>query len=197
MTDNGFKRLAYGVVGEKYDTSKMSWTEVLEKFKELNNKNKNDKDKELTKKISSEHKQEITKLIDTLKAIKKVKTKELVDYIKSLEPVNLRTDKKEIVAEFDKFTADKNFYGTPRYKDKGYEYKINNVDKWTEIIENSRYDRSEAEKGKDKPAHKNVNEWHYFINKIETEEGVFDVIINIRDKGNRQFVYELRFKQKK
>lgn len=43
---NNFVRLAYAVVGEKYDTSKMSWDEVLEKFNEMNGTESNNEKQE-------------------------------------------------------------------------------------------------------------------------------------------------------
>lgn len=147
MANNGFVKLAYAMVEDAgYDTSKMSWTEVLEKFKTLENKDNDNEDS--TDEISSEYKQEITKLIDTLKSIKKIKQKELINYIKNLKPINLRTNNKEIIAEFDIHSARENVYGDKVSDKDGYNYKISNIEKLPKYIEESQYSNSSNEAGK-------------------------------------------------
>ena len=47
-------------------------------------------------------------------------------------------------------------------------------------------------------AHAGVKEWHYFLNEITAADGkTFNVIINVRDKGSNQFIYEVALKRKK
>lgn len=139
----------------------------------------------------------IKHLIDTLKKIKKIKTKELHNYIRSLNPVKLQINDGEIIAEFDRFSADKNIYGQGRSDKSGYDYKLSNPTQIPKIVESSKYSYSQKEQGKDTQQHKGVKQWHYFTNEIQTENGNFNVVVNVRDKGENQFVYEIAIKKKK
>lgn len=132
-------------------------------------------------------------LVNTLKKIKNIKLKEIHTFIKSLEPISLRMNGDEIIAEFDKFTADKNVYGHGKSDKAGYDYKINNPQELPLMIKQSKYSYSKPEIGKKKPAHSGVKEWHYF----QKDYGNFNVVVNVRDKGNRKFVYEVILKKKK
>ena len=51
--------------------------------------------------------------------------------------------------------------------------------------------RCQRAPGKKTAAHKDVKFWHYFKGKVETVKGTYDITINIRDKGDKQFVYEI------
>lgn len=156
------------------------------------------KQEAVNKFVENKEKQEVVQsLVNVLKRITNVKLKELRDYIKSLSPIKLLINDDEILAQFDKFTAKKNVHDMGKSSREGYIFKLNNLDKLPTLIKNSKYDFSLKESGKKMPQHKNVKEWHYFINQIETEKGKFDVIINIRDKGNEQFVYEVAFRKSK
>lgn len=146
---------------------------------------------------NKEKQEAIQSLVYTLKNVKNIKFKELRDYITKLKPIKLTIKENEIIAQFDKFTAKKNVHDMGKSSKEGYIFKLNNLDKLRTIIKNSKYDYSLKESGKKMPQHKNVKQWHYFINQIETEKGKFDVIINIRDKGNEQFVYEVAFRKAK
>lgn len=135
----------------------------------------------------------IKHLVDTLKKIKTAKMKEIHSFIKSLNPISLQINGDEIIAEFDKFTADKNLYGHGKSDKFGYAYKLNNPDKLPEMVKQSNYLYSKPEIGKKKPAHAGVKQWHYFTKEYEG----FNVVVNVRDKGDRQFVYEICLKKKK
>ena len=39
--------------------------------------------------------------------------------------------------------------------------------------------------------HKDVKSWDYFDNTVQIDGKVFDVLVNVRDKGNNQFVYNV------
>jgi len=145
----------------------------------------NDKHKE--KQDAAKH------LVNALRKIKNVKMKEIHSYIKSLDPISLKMNENKIVAEFDKFSADKNIYGHGKSDKEGYNYKLNNPDKLPELIKQSQYTHSKPEEGKKTPAHIGVKQWHYFKKDYKD----FSVVVNIRDKGNRKFVYEIVLKKKK
>ncbi len=127
----------------------------------------------------------------------KLSNKQLVDKIMSFQPIELQIGDRTIIAKFDKYTAKKNVYERNRSDNKGFAYKKDNVEQLPTIIKYSTYFKSEPESGKNKPAHKGVKEWHYFVNQIDTSNGRFDVVINIRDKGNEQFVYEVAIRKQK
>ena len=139
----------------------------------------------------------VKRLVDTLRKVKNLKMKEIHNYIKSLSPIKLSINDDEILAEFDKYTADKNVYGHGKSDAQGYNYKISNVDKLPSIIEDSKYQYSKKELGKISPQHRNVKEWHYFTKQIDTEKGPFNIVVNVRDKGKNQYVYEVAIRKKK
>lgn len=208
-----FIKLVYATLkSEGIDTKDMDTDEAVEKFKELQEKsggkvgeNKGTPaEQKRLRELGVESKEEynlkqnaVLKLVDTLKKVKKVKIKELHNYIKSLNPVKLQINNDEIIAQFDKFTADKNIYGIGNSDIEGYRYKLNNVDNLHDIIESSSYLKSKNETGKNSKQHKGVKEWHYFVNNINTDKGEFNVVVNIRDKGENKFIYEVSLKQKK
>ena len=149
-------------------------------------------------KQESETKQDVLRhLVETLKKVKSIKIKEIVSFIKSLNPINLKINDDEIVAEFDKFTADKNVFSIGNSDIEGYKYKLSNVDKLPSYIEGSEYQYSKIETGKKTRQHKGVKEWHYFSKEISTEKGTFDIVVNVRDKGKNKYIYEVSFKKKK
>ena len=114
--------------------------------------------------------------------------------IKYFQPIELHTDNKSILAEFDKFTANKNLYAKGNSTQRGFLYKKEHIKDLPSYITNSKYDYSSEETGKKTAAHKDVKFWHYFKGKVETDKGTYDITINIRDKGDKQFVYEIAFR---
>lgn len=206
-----FIPMVYAVLKDKgVETKDMTADEAVEKYNEIVGKtgryDVETGDREEPK-SSGEHKQlpgidddkkaALQKLVEALKSAKKVKMKELAEMIKNFQPIELHTDNKAILAEFDKFSAQKNLYTKGNSSLSGYSYKMKNVDKLPSIVSDSKYSYSKDETGKDTEAHKGVKVWHYFKGKVETDEGAFDVTINVRDKGNKQYVYEVAFIKEK
>lgn len=97
------------------------------------------------------------------------------------------------VAKFDKYATQKNIYTRGTSTHEGYLFKLNNIHNLPSYIESSKYAYSKQEIGKTSRQHQGVKEWHYFINEILTSEGEFNITINVRDKGNNQFIYEVSF----
>ena len=160
-------------------------------------KSENMSTKEVISNESEQKKDAIKHLIEGLKEIKRIKQKELVDYIKNLKPISLKINENEIIAEFDAFGARKNVYAWGNSDSKGFEYKLSHIEDLPKIIQESKYLRSKAEDGKSSIQHKGVKQWHYFINTIETDKGNFDITVNVRDKGNKNFIYEVSFRLNK
>lgn len=153
--------------------------------------------------VGQEKKDVVAKLTTSLKKVAESKYKvskpkiaDLIKRIINFEPITLQIGDREIIARFDRYGARENFYGDKFSDKEGYLFKKNNVDNLPEYIKTATYSYSQPEKGKDTPAHKDVKEWHYFINEIHTNEGDFDIVINVRDKGESQFVYLVTFNKK-
>ena len=144
--------------------------------------------------ISNNKKEQVVKLVQTLNEVKKIKIKELVDLIESFQPIELEINDRTILAAFDKYSAKKNVYTRGNSTQKGFTFKINNIKELPSFIKNSSYDYSKLEKGKDTKQHKGVKEWHYFKNNVQVGDEKYDVVINVRDKGDKQFVYEVIFR---
>ncbi len=156
------------------------------------------KQEAVNKFVENKEKQEaVEKLINSLKQVSKVKMKDLATYIKSLKPVKLILKDNEIIAQFDKYSANKNVYTRGNSSTDGFIYKLNNVDKLPNIIETSQYSHTTKEKGKKSLQHKGVKEWHYFVNQIDTEIGKYNVVVNVRDKGENKYIYEIAITKKK
>lgn len=139
----------------------------------------------------------VGQLLDVLNRVKKVRLKEIHNYIRTLNPVKLKMNNDEIIAEFDKFTADKNVYTIGNSDVDGYRYKLTNTKEIPKHIEQSNYDYSKSEVGKTAKQHKGVKEWHYFKKTIKTNDGNFNMVVNVRDKGNNRYIYEIALKKEK
>lgn len=139
-------------------------------------------------------KEKVQQLIQKLNEVKKFKLKELVQFIQDCEPIELKIYDKTILAEFDKYSADKNIYAKGRSTQKGFNFKISHIQELPEFMQGAEYTHSKHEIGKMTKQHKGVKEWHYFKKEIQIGDEKYDVVINVRDKGNRQFVYEVIFR---
>lgn len=102
-------------------------------------------------------------------------------------------------AKFDSVDARKNVYGDKRSDQRGWKAKINvgadgNI---FELVENSRYQGSKKETGKNIEAHKNIERWDYFIKNVQVDGKVFDLVANIRKNSNNQYVYSVQLNENK
>lgn len=145
----------------------------------------------------TEGKRQIQRLVSVLQKIKAIKMKNLAALIQNFKPIKLNIEDKEILAEFDKYGARKNIYGHGKSDNIGYNYKISNAEKLPQIISNSKYLYSKEEQGKNKPQHKDVKMWHYFTKKINTDKGILNIVVNVRDTGDKNYVYEVAIRRKK
>ena len=129
--------------------------------------------------------------------ITKERLKQLVKDILNFNPITLKIGDRTITAKFDKYSAQKNVYTRGTSTHEGYLFKLGNIHNLPTYIESSKYDHTKQEIGKKSRQHRGVKEWHYFINKIRTSEGMFDISVNVRDKGDNQFIYEVAFRKNK
>lgn len=168
-----------------------------EEEKELNNKVKSKSIKAETGYTITATKAEMKKLEEMQYQLQKKEMKELVNQVLNFEPIKLKIGDREITAKFDKYGARKNIYTRGTSDIDGQRFKIENIKELPNYIKTSTYSWSQKEKGKELPQHKGVKEWHYFINQIKTNKGVFDLTINVRDLGESQYFYEISFRKQK
>lgn len=77
------------------------------------------------------------------------------------------------------------------------------ADDYYQIAAESKYNYSKAETGKDNPAHKDVTQWHYFVNDIyfseygSEEYEPYRVSINVKEKPDGNFVYSFSAEKQK
>lgn len=123
-----------------------------------------------------------------------------------LEEFRGRTAKFEHEGKVDYAVLDeagirKGIYGDKKSQNAGYKTKINiGADKnYFELLENSKYYRSSLEQGKTTASgvHDNTSSWDYYLKTIKADGKFYDVLINVRNAGKDQFVYDVSLKGKK
>lgn len=123
-----------------------------------------------------------------------------------LEEFRGRTAKFEHEGKVDYAVLDeagirKGIYGDKKSQNAGYKTKINiGADKnYFELLENSKYYRSSLEQGKTTASgvHDNTLSWDYYLKTIKADGKFYDVLINVRNAGKDQFVYDVSLKGKK
>ena len=98
-------------------------------------------------------------------------------------------------------TARKGVYGDKKSDKTGYRAKINiGADgNYFELVENSKYINSAAEQGKktNTDIHDSVERWDYYQKTVQADGKLFDVLINVADKGENQYVYDVTLQEQK
>ena len=102
-------------------------------------------------------------------------------------------------ATFDSRDVNKNIYGDRRSSNSGYNAKLKvgadgNI---FELVENSKYDSSKVEQGKDTQSHKQVRYWDYFVKTVQIDNEVFDLLANVRRKSDGDYVYSIQLRANK
>lgn len=105
---------------------------------------------------------------------------------------------KTYYALYDNTGIKKGLYGDKKSDDRGYTSKINIAadGNYIELAENALYTTSSPEQGKDNRFHRNAKSWDYFIKRIKCDGFYFDVLINVKDTGNENYVYDITLKEK-
>ena len=95
----------------------------------------------------------------------------------------------------------KSAYGDKKSSRSGRTAKLNiGVDgNYFELLENSRYDGSLDEQGKttNSGIHDKTSLWDYYVKTIQSDGKLYDVLINVADAGNNQYVYDVTLKENK
>lgn len=128
---------------------------------------------------------------------KESKKKKLAKKIANFQSITLHIKDKSMECQFDNLTANKNIHAKGNSDKAGYKFKQANLKKLREFVVGAKYSHSKVEEGKENIAHKGVKEWHYLKNTVETPKGKFNIFVNIRDKGKKQYIYEISFRKSK
>ena len=100
-------------------------------------------------------------------------------------------------AFYDTDGLNKGVYGDKKSDKNGYKAKVNiGADgNYIELAENSLYVNTSKESGKDNRFHKDAKTWDYYVKTIKSDGKYYDVLINVKDTGNNQFVYDITLKE--
>lgn len=144
---------------------------------------------------------------NTPKAEKSKRIVELVQRVWQYNPIKLTIYKdgfaSEITAKFDPTMGERTdlskiAFGNRKGTMREQKLTLNLADDLYYIAENSKYVSSKAETGKNNPAHKDVTEWHYFINDIiyrevdkngNVQEYPYRMNIDVKEKADGNYFY--------
>ena len=167
-----------------------------EKLKKLGISTKESKE---SSNLSNEEKrlQEITgEKVEDVKQRRKERNKQLVHTIKNFDPIPLKIGDKKIQVEFDQFTAKKNIFARGKSDQEGYLWKREHIEQLPKMLKNIRYWKSDKEIGKNTLQHKGVKQWHYFKLKMRDRKNKYNMLVNVREKNNKYYVYEIAVKKR-
>ena len=102
-------------------------------------------------------------------------------------------------ALYDEAGVRKGVYGDKKSDKKGFNAKVNiGADgNYIELAENAEYDKTSSEQqGKKNKFHRDAKEWDYYVKTIKSDGIYFDVVINVKDNGNEQYVYDVQLNEK-
>ena len=141
-----------------------------------------------------------TEVYETSDKTKKLSYKERMNEFKRLitEEYRGRTAKfvkkgKVFYAKFSPGDVKKSIYGDTVSSPEGWKAKINVGAEGDvfELVENATFDRGQAEKGKAGKLHSNVEHWSYFVKTVQIDNKVFDVLANVRERADGEYVYSI------
>lgn len=100
-------------------------------------------------------------------------------------------------ALYDQMSLKKGVYGDKKSDEAGKKAKINiGADgNYIELAENALYSNSSIEQGKNSKFHKNAKVWDYYVKTIKSDGIYYDVLINVKDTGNEQYVYDITLRR--
>ena len=129
--------------------------------------------------------------------------KELKKILQNHPPITIQIDGRKVQAHFDKFTAKKNIYKACKSDEQGFEWKRKHMQYIGKLIEKSKYWTTDEERGNKldkngnvKEAHRGVKWWHYLRLKLRDRKAKFDMLVNIREKNNNFYIYEIAITQR-
>ena len=103
-------------------------------------------------------------------------------------------------ALLDEAGARKGVYGDKQSNIAGYKekIKIGADNNYFELVENADYDGSQKEQGKTtlNGAHNDTQNWDYYVKTIKADGNLYDVLVNVRDTGENQYIYDVSLRKK-
>ena len=102
-------------------------------------------------------------------------------------------------ARFANEDVKKNIWGDKQSDKEGWKAKINvgaegNI---FELVENATYTGSKEEVGKRAKAHAGVLKWDYYVKRVQINGKVYDLLANVREKQDGEYVYSIGLKRNK
>lgn len=110
-------------------------------------------------------------------------------------PIQFDIGEKVLNIAFNEITIGKNLRRKFKSDKYSFNWKHKNIDKFSEVLNNLKFDHTSRETGKNDPSHYGVKEWHYLVGEYTNGDKTFKVIANIADKGDQQFLYDLRMEE--
>ncbi len=101
-------------------------------------------------------------------------------------------------AQYNEAGINKGVYGDKKSDPRGYRAKVNiGADgNYIELAENSLYSGSAKESGKSNNFHRDANSWDYYVKTIRSDGRDYDVLINVKNTKDNQYVYDITLHEK-
>ena len=104
-------------------------------------------------------------------------------------------------AQFNDAGIRKGVYGDNKSSPSGFNAKLNiGADgNYFEPIENGAYKSSSTEQGKTTSSgiHDDTKQWDYFVKTVQSDGKLYDVLVNVADQGDNQYVYDVNLRESK
>ena len=129
---------------------------------------------------------------DRIYSLSKSKEQGLKESLRKLGEKRIRKEagSKTITILTDEFTANKNIYSSKGRSSNEVNARIKHIPMFDQLIKQSMFDGTDTEiRGLEKEAKKGVVAIHKFV----TEADGYSVEILVRDKGDKQYLYEVKF----
>ena len=138
--------------------------------------------------------EDIDWLFDTKFSLSSPKISKLSKIILEMSKIKKVAGNKEIRISTDQYSVDKAIHSKKGRTSREVNARIKAIPEFEEIIRRSKFSHTDTEiVGLNKEAKKGVIAMHYF----KTTHNGFDIEIVVRDKGKRQFLYEVKFIENK
>ena len=100
-------------------------------------------------------------------------------------------------ATFDENDLRKNVYGDKKSSPRGWKAKINTGADGNifDLVENAEHSGSGKEQGKTSEAHQGLTGWEYFVKTVQIDGRVYDLLANVREKPDGEFVYSIQLNE--
>ena len=129
---------------------------------------------------------------DIIYSLSKSKEQSLKENLRKLgeKRIKKETDSKTITILTDEFTVNKNIYSSKGRSSNEVNARIKHIPMFDQLIKQSTFGGTDTEiRGVEKEAKKGVVAMHKFVTTVDG----YSVEILVRDKGDKQYLYEVKF----